>query len=83
MDPVGHLELSNFAIMPSNCVFIMSLFYANVPVSGTDSHSRQFLMRENSFETASTSVDCIGGIRIGSYDIRSRKLQGMFAHAFS
>ena len=63
--------------------FIMSLFYANVPVSGTDSHSRQFLMRENSFETASTSVDCIGGIRIGSYDIRSRKLQGMFAHAFS
>ena len=33
MDPVSNLELSNFAIMPSNCFFIMSLFYANVPVS--------------------------------------------------
>ena len=31
-------------------------------------------------KTASTSVDCIGD---GSYDIRSRKLQGMFAHELS
>ena len=38
MDPVSNLELSNFAIMPSNCFFIMSLFYANVPVCASDSH---------------------------------------------
>ena len=33
MDPLSHLDLSNFAIMPSNCFFIMSLFNANVLLS--------------------------------------------------
>ena len=33
MDPDSNLELSNFAIMPSNCFLIMSLFNANVPLS--------------------------------------------------
>ena len=38
--------------------FIMSLFYANVPVSASDSHSRQFLKRQDSFaHSASTSVE--------------------------
>ena len=36
--PLSHLELSNFATMPSNCFFIMSLFYVNVPVCASDSH---------------------------------------------
>ena len=64
MDPVSNLELSNFAIMPSNCFFIMSLFYANVPVSASDSHWRHFLKRQDSCaHSASTSVE----ISIGSY----------------
>ena len=29
MDPLSQLELSNFAIMPSNCFCMMSRFYAN------------------------------------------------------
>ena len=33
MDPLNQLELSNFAIMPSNCFLIMSLFNANVLLS--------------------------------------------------
>ena len=33
MDPLSQLELSNFAIMPSNCFLIMSLFNANMPLS--------------------------------------------------
>ena len=33
MDPLRQLELSNFAIMPSNCFLIMSLFNANVLLS--------------------------------------------------
>ena len=29
MDPLSQLELTNFAIMPSNCFCMMSRFYAN------------------------------------------------------
>ena len=66
MDPVSNLELSNFAIMPSNC------FFYNVAILRQRACLRQRLSLAvvshagNSFETASTSVDCIGGI--GSYD---------------
>ena len=38
--------------------FIMSLFYANVPFSASDSHSRKFLKQQDSFaHSASTSVE--------------------------
>ena len=47
-----------------NFFFIMSLFYAKVPVSASDSHWRHFLKRQDSFaHSASTSVE----ISIGSY----------------
>ena len=38
--------------------FIMSLYYANVPVSASDSHWRHFLKRQDSFaHSALTSVE--------------------------
>ena len=50
--------------------FIMSLFYANVPVSASDSHWRQFLRQKASLDHSAWSPlvsGCIGGIRICSW----------------
>ena len=53
--PLGVVKLRYNAL---KLFFIMSLFYANVPVSASDSHWRQFLKRQKSFaHSASTSVE--------------------------
>ena len=85
MDPVSNLELSNFAIMPSNCFFLY-----NVAILRQRACFRQRLSLaalaavSQAAHSASTSVQIIKWLywRYPYWQV-GRTLQGMFAHALS